>query len=87
MVEIGTKNGVESYLIDGPEDINPEWLKNRKSIGVSSGASAPEILVRKVLTYLENLGAQTTTGLERAPEGVTFSLPIELRDSRLKKRV
>jgi len=84
MVEIGTKNGVDSYLIDGPEDIDPQWIDGKKSIGVSSGASAPEILVQRVLDYLENLGADITGGLTRAPEGVTFSLPIELRDSRLK---
>ena len=85
MVEIGTKNGVDSYLIDGPEDIDPQWIDGKKSIGVSSGASAPEILVQRVLDYLENLGADITGGLTRAPEGVTFSLPIELRDSRLLK--
>lgn len=84
MVEIGTVNGVASYLIDGPEDIDPQWLEGKKAIGVSSGASAPEILVTRVLDYLENHGAQITSGIERAPEGVTFSLPIELRDSRLK---
>lgn len=84
MVEIGTKNGIPSYLIDGPEDINPEWLSGKQAIGVSSGASAPEVLVQRVLDYLENHGAEIIGGLTRAPEGVTFSLPIELRDSRLK---
>ncbi len=86
MVEIGTKNGIESYLIDGPEDIDLQWLQGKKSIGVSSGASAPEVLVRRVLTYLEGLGAQVTRGLERNPEAVTFSLPIELRDSQLREK-
>lgn len=84
MVEIGTINGVDSYLIDGPEDINPQWIEGKKAIGVSSGASAPEILVQRVLDYLENHGAEIIGGFTRAPEGVTFSLPIELRDSRLK---
>lgn len=84
MVEIGTKNGVDSYLIDGPEDIKPQWIEGKTAIGVSSGASAPEILVQRVLDYLENLGAEIIGGITRAPEGVTFSLPIELRDSRLK---
>ena len=85
MVEIGTKNGVASYLIDGPEDIDSQWIEGKKAIGVSSGASAPEVLVQRVLDYLENLGAEVIGGITRAPEGVTFSLPIELRDSRLKK--
>ena len=86
MVEIGTKNGVESYLIDGPEDIDPLWIVGKKAIGVSSGASAPEMLVQRVLCYLENIGAEIIGGLTRVPEGVTFSLPIELRDSRLLKK-
>lgn len=85
LVEIAHKNNVDSYLIDSSEDIHSEWLEGKKNIGVSSGASAPELLVRDVLDYLENHGAQVTSGVNRAPEGVTFSLPIELRDSRLKK--
>jgi len=83
LVEIGTKEGVESYLIDGPEDINDAWLQDKRQIGVSSGASAPEILVSRVLDYLKNHGAEVLSGLDRAPEGVTFSLPIELRDKSL----
>jgi len=83
LVELGTKDGIESHLIDGPDDINEQWLVAKTNIGVSSGASAPEILVTRVLDYLKNKGAKVTSGLERAPEGVTFSLPIELRDKSL----
>ncbi|MGM0563213.1 MAG: 4-hydroxy-3-methylbut-2-enyl diphosphate reductase [Pseudomonadota bacterium] len=87
LVEIGQKNGVESHLIDGKPDIDPAWLEGKQHIGVSSGASAPEVLVREVLDYLKSEGASIASGIDRAPEGVTFSLPIELRDSRLKARL
>ena len=47
--ELAERCGTESYLIDGPEDINPEWIKNRTSIGITAGASAPEVLVKQVI--------------------------------------
>ena len=83
LIEIGTKNTVESHLIDGPQDIDEAWLAGKTHIGVSSGASAPEILVADVLNYLRQRGAKVVDGLERASEGVTFSLPIELRNKSL----
>ncbi|EDY87249.1 4-hydroxy-3-methylbut-2-enyl diphosphate reductase [gamma proteobacterium HTCC5015] len=87
LVEIGLKNGVDSYLVDNKSEIDPDWLEGKRSVGLSSGASAPEVLVREVLDYLKAEGAVVEDGLYRAPEGVTFSLPIELRDSRLKARL
>ncbi|EHQ51849.1 MULTISPECIES: 4-hydroxy-3-methylbut-2-enyl diphosphate reductase [Ectothiorhodospira] len=77
--EIAEKLGVEAYLIDGAEDIQPQWLEGRRRIGVSAGASAPELLVQQVLDHLRPLGVETIVEHEGRPEKVTFSLPRELR--------
>lgn len=77
--EIGTRAGVEAYLIDGPADVDPQWLEGKQHIGVTAGASAPEILVRELIEYLEGLGAGTVSEVAGQEEAVTFSLPQALR--------
>jgi 4-hydroxy-3-methylbut-2-enyl diphosphate reductase len=77
--ELAEKQGVPAYLIDGAEDIRPEWLQGRARIGVTAGASAPESLVRDVIAHLRDLGASTVRELDGEPENVTFALPKELR--------
>ncbi len=77
--ELAQRNGCDAYLIDGPDDINPAWLKGKKRIGVTAGASAPEVLVRRVIDGLKDLGAQTPIELDGVKENITFSLPKELR--------
>ncbi|MDR4126373.1 4-hydroxy-3-methylbut-2-enyl diphosphate reductase [Yanghanlia caeni] len=76
--EVAERKGVRAYLIDGPEMIQPEWLQNARSVGVTAGASAPDILVRQVLDRLKQLGAISVRTLEGAPENVSFPLPREL---------
>ncbi len=77
--ELAERCGTESYLIDGPDDINPEWIKNRTSIGITAGASAPEILVRQVIDKLKACGAEVPIEMDGTPENISFSLPKALR--------
>jgi len=78
--EIGEQLGVPSYLIDGPEDIHPEWLVGKLRIGLTAGASAPEILVQRVIEHLETRGhALLRTDHDGIREDVIFPVPKELR--------
>lgn len=79
--ELAERMGTEAYLLDGAEDIDPKWLQGKTRIGVTAGASAPEILVREVIDGLCALGARSPEELAGRPENVTFSLPRELRIS------
>ncbi len=77
--ELAERCGTESYLIDGPEDINPAWIKNRSSIGITAGASAPEVLVKQVIDKLKACGAEAPIEMDGTPENISFSLPKALR--------
>ena len=77
--ELAERMGAEAYLLDAAEDIDPAWLEGKTSIGVTAGASAPEVLVQEVLDGLCALGAHGAVELEGRPEHITFSLPRELR--------
>lgn len=77
--ELAERCGSTAYLIDGPEDINSEWLQGKTTIGITAGASAPEVLVKDVIAGLERLGANPPEELAGKPENVSFSLPKELR--------
>jgi len=76
--EIAINNDIAGYLIDGAEDIKPEWIKGKQYVGVSAGASAPELLVQEVIEYLKDYGVDKVKSLGFEEE-VTFSLPKELR--------
>lgn len=77
--ELAQRMGAEAYLLDGADDIDPSWLEGKTRIGVTAGASAPEVLVQEVLDGLRALGAQEPIEVAGRPENVTFSLPRELR--------
>lgn len=77
--ELSDKLSTPAYLIDNAEDINPEWLVNKSSIGLTAGASAPELLVQNVVERLKQLGVSEVAELEGRPEKVEFSLPKELK--------
>jgi len=79
--ELAEKQNVNAYLIDGVADIKHDWFDNAKSIGVTAGASAPEILVQEVISKLEELFDTTIITNEKATENVHFQLPKELRSS------
>ncbi len=77
--ELSERGGCEAYLIDGAEFIKTEWLVGRKNIGVTAGASAPEVLVQGVIAKLQSLGGGAVTELDGEPENIVFALPKELR--------
>ncbi|HMQ13826.1 MAG TPA: 4-hydroxy-3-methylbut-2-enyl diphosphate reductase [Candidatus Competibacter phosphatis] len=77
--ELAEKQGTPAYLIDGPEDIDPAWLAGKTAIGVTAGASAPEVLARQVIARLRDLGATAITESAGRAENVIFPLPKELR--------
>ncbi|MGY0798269.1 4-hydroxy-3-methylbut-2-enyl diphosphate reductase [Lysobacter sp. A286] len=77
--ELAEREGVQSHLIDGAEEIDPAWLVGRQQIGITAGASAPEILVQGVIERLRQLGAGNLSALRGEPENMVFALPKELR--------
>ena len=77
--ELAEREGVEAHLIDGADEIDPAWLIGKSRIGVTAGASAPDILVRGVLDRLAALGAGAVAELPGKPEDMVFALPKELR--------
>jgi 4-hydroxy-3-methylbut-2-enyl diphosphate reductase len=77
--ELAEKQGVPAHLIDGADDIRPEWLAGRARVGVTAGASAPESLVREVVARLRAAGAASVRELEGEPENMVFALPKALR--------
>jgi 4-hydroxy-3-methylbut-2-enyl diphosphate reductase len=76
--EIAEKEGRKGYLIDGPEDMKQDWFDGVTKVGVTAGASAPEILVESVIYQLEGWGVNSVTTDGGEPENVVFSLPKEL---------
>ena len=76
--EIGTEVGVPSYLIADGSQLNPEWLKDAKTVGITAGASAPEVLVDDVIDALRRIGPVTVSVLPGREENIEFRLPAEL---------
>lgn len=79
--EIAEKQGLAAYLIDNAEEIRREWLEGIRTVGVTAGASAPEVLVRRVIERLQALGATAPEEMAGRVETITFSMPRELRPS------
>jgi 4-hydroxy-3-methylbut-2-enyl diphosphate reductase len=73
--EVAERFGVPAHLVDGADDIDPSWLQGRQRIGVTAGASAPEVLVEAVVGRLRALGARTVRPLAGVQEDVVFPLP------------
>ena len=82
LVEIGARAGIPSYLIDGAEDLRREWLEGRQCVGLTAGASAPEVLVQQVIDRLCEWGVERPQELVGRQEHVVFALPRELRAVR-----
>ena len=80
MVEVAKKAGTPAYLVPDAKDLDPGWLEGAETVGVSSGASAPEVLVDRLLERLGGLGYREVELKEVTSEDVTFSLPPWLRD-------
>lgn len=78
--ELAENQQVNAYLIDGVDDIDYQWFEGARSIGVTAGASAPEVLVQEVISALEKLYDSTIITNKKATENVHFQLPKELRN-------
>jgi 4-hydroxy-3-methylbut-2-enyl diphosphate reductase len=77
--EVATLRGVEAYLVDNAAAIDPAWIDGKKRIGVTAGASAPEVLVAEVIERIRALGARSVRTLSGVEENVTFPLPKSLQ--------
>ncbi len=73
--EVAEKKGAQAYMVDNATQIDPEWLTNKMRIGVTAGASAPEILVQEVIAALKEMGAKSVRVLDGVQENVAFPLP------------
>ena len=76
--EIAEKQGIDAYLIDNADEIQAQWLEGKGSVGVTAGASAPEVLVEQVVQKLKDWGCDTVKEVPGITEQVVFSLPREL---------
>ncbi len=76
--EVAELSGVPAYMIDRAEDLDPGWVSGKETVGVTAGASAPEVLVKAVLARLSELGATSVSDLPGVPEDVTFPIPKAL---------
>ena len=79
--ELAEQQGKPAYLIDSATEIDEKWLQNCPVVGVTAGASAPELLVQQVVARLKESGGELVSETEGPPENIAFSLPIELRVS------
>ncbi len=82
--EVAHNQGVESYMVDNASFLKPEWLVGKRKIGVSAGASAPEVLVKEVIVKLQQLGANEVQELQGVIESVVFQLPKNLTTATKK---
>jgi 4-hydroxy-3-methylbut-2-enyl diphosphate reductase len=78
--EIAEKRGIPGYLVDGAADMRREWFDGAGTVGVTAGASAPEVLVQQVVAQLREWGGQVAEEVPGRPESVVFGLPRPLRD-------
>jgi 4-hydroxy-3-methylbut-2-en-1-yl diphosphate reductase len=80
--EIAEKAGIPGFLVDGPEDLERGWFEGRECVGVTAGASAPELLVQRVVARLRDWGGSDAEEIVGREESVVFALPRELRAGR-----
>ncbi|MFZ6754478.1 4-hydroxy-3-methylbut-2-enyl diphosphate reductase [Undibacterium sp. Dicai25W] len=80
--EVAEKMGATAYMVDNATQINPEWLQDVQRVGVTAGASAPEVLVDEVITRLRELGARSVRPLDGVEENVTFPMPKGLSGTK-----
>ncbi len=83
--EVAEKQGIEAYMVDNASFLQASWLVGKKKIGVSAGASAPEVLVKEVISQLQHMGAQQVEELQGVIESVVFQLPKNLTAAASKK--
>jgi 4-hydroxy-3-methylbut-2-enyl diphosphate reductase len=83
--EVAEKQGIEAYMVDNASFLQASWLVGKKKIGISAGASAPEVLVKEVISQLQHMGAQQVEELQGMIESVVFQLPKNLTAAASKK--
>ncbi|HYL01513.1 MAG TPA: 4-hydroxy-3-methylbut-2-enyl diphosphate reductase [Steroidobacteraceae bacterium] len=84
--ELADRAGVPGFLVDGPDDLRAEWFAGKRAVGVTAGASAPELLVQQVVTRLAQWGGQPPREVIGREERVFFTLPRELRRAETSER-
>jgi len=82
--ELAERLGTHAYMVDSADDVRPEWLAGKRSVGLTAGASAPEVLVNAVVARLRALGATSVRTVEGVPEKVHFPLPLGLGDKAMR---
>jgi len=73
--EVAEKSGADAYMVDSAADLRAQWVQGKRCVGVTAGASAPEVLVSEVIERLRELGAERVRPLEGIRETVVFTLP------------
>jgi 4-hydroxy-3-methylbut-2-enyl diphosphate reductase len=81
--ELAQRLGTAAYMVDSPDDLRPEWFESKRIVGLTAGASAPEILVQQVITRLREFGAISVRNIPGAVETVNFPLPMGLGDKAM----
>lgn len=76
--EVALHQGIDAFMVDNADELNPDWLQNKQRVGVTAGASAPEVLVREVIEKLRTLGVKRVQDLDGIVENVVFPLPRNL---------
>jgi 4-hydroxy-3-methylbut-2-enyl diphosphate reductase len=80
--EVAENLGVPAYMVDNASEIDPRWIAGSSRVGVTAGASAPEVLVREVIERLKSLGIGAVANLDGVQEKVGFPLPRELANTK-----
>jgi 4-hydroxy-3-methylbut-2-enyl diphosphate reductase len=80
--EVAEHMGAQAYMVDSADELRPEWIAGKKRVGITAGASAPEVLVNELIERLMALGARKVQSLEGITESVVFTLPRELAQAK-----
>ncbi|MGZ8260109.1 MAG: 4-hydroxy-3-methylbut-2-enyl diphosphate reductase, partial [Caldimonas sp.] len=83
--ELAERLGADAYMVDSADDLRPEWLEGKRRVGLTAGASAPEVLVDAVVARLRALGAVSVRTVAGAPETTHFPLPLGLGDKAMRE--
>jgi 4-hydroxy-3-methylbut-2-en-1-yl diphosphate reductase len=83
--ELAERLGTAAYMVDAAEDLQPEWFEGRPRVGLTAGASAPDVLVQAVIARLRELGAVSVRSMEGVRETVQFPLPVGLGDKSMSE--
>jgi 4-hydroxy-3-methylbut-2-enyl diphosphate reductase len=85
--ELAERLGTDAYMIEGAQDLQPQWFEGRRRVGLTAGASAPDVLVQQVIERLRELGATTIRKMDGVVENVRFPLPRGLGDRSMSEVV